>query len=108
MYFRFWLASLRAELKRPLSFSRMNRRLIKKETRPALIEVMEPRRLLSAVPVGTETQVNTTTTDDQTKAAVARDAVGGYVAVWQSSNQDGSPNSIFGQRYNGDGVALGS
>ncbi len=63
------------------------------------------------VPVGSEFQVNSYTTNEQSfpKVAVARD--GGFVVVWESFGSDGGDtfnNSIQGQRYSDDGNALGS
>jgi hypothetical protein len=42
--------------------------------------------------------VNTTTTDDQDRPAIASDPAGNLVVVWQSENQDGSGWGIYGQR----------
>jgi hypothetical protein len=50
---------------------------------------------------GGEFRVNTDTTSDQYQAAVAMDAVGNFVVVWQSLNQDGSGDGVFGQRFGG-------
>jgi hypothetical protein len=47
-------------------------------------------------------QVNTYTTGAQTfpdVTAVDADAAGGFVVVWQSTNQDGSSNGVFGRRF---------
>jgi acetyltransferase-like isoleucine patch superfamily enzyme len=56
--------------------------------------------------VGTEIQVNTYTTDDQNFPAVAIDADGDLVVVWESFFQDGSYHSIFGQRYDSAGTRV--
>lgn len=55
---------------------------------------------------GPEFRVNTTTEDDQINPDVAMDANGGFMAVWETENQDGQ--SIFGQRYNANGRQIGS
>lgn len=60
-----------------------------------------------AQPVGAEFRVNTHTTDRQNAAAVASDASGNFVVVWESYGQDGSRTGIFGQRYESDGSSLG-
>src|SRR5262245_56825311 len=73
---------------------------------PAHVQLLEPRQLLSAAPVGPEFQVNTFTTNNQLAAAVATDADGDFVVTW-TSNQDGSGNGIYAQRYNAAGVAQG-
>jgi hypothetical protein len=52
-------------------------------------------------PAGGEFQVNTYTTSAQTAPAVAADAQGNFVVVWES---DGG---VFGRRYDAAGAALG-
>ena len=59
------------------------------------------------VKVGSETQVNTYTSDTQSDAAVTALADGGYVIVWQSYYQDGSGAGIYAQRYDADGAKVG-
>lgn len=61
-------------------------------------------------PTGSQFQVNSYTTDDQRYSAVATDADGDFVVVWQSfgsSGTDSANNSIQGQRYDSDGTPLG-
>jgi hypothetical protein len=58
-------------------------------------------------PQGSEFRANTYTTLDQVRAAVARDAVGNFVVVWNSF-QDGDFYGIFGQRYDATGAPRGS
>ena len=58
-------------------------------------------------PLGSEFQVNTYTTNDQRYPAVAMDADGDFIVVWQSYYQDGGGYGIFAQRYNSSGVAQG-
>lgn len=48
---------------------------------------------------GGETHVNTFTTGNQTLPAVALDANGDSVVVWQSAGQDGSSTGVYGQRF---------
>jgi hypothetical protein len=60
-----------------------------------------------AQPVGSEFQVSTYTTSFQSRPAVAADSDGDFVVVW-NSNQDGSGDGIFGQRYTSAGAAVGS
>ena len=65
----------------------------------------------SGVAQGSPFQVNTYTTNAQQNPAVAMDADGDFVVVWQSvgsSGTDTDGNSIQGQRYNASGVAQGS
>jgi hypothetical protein len=57
--------------------------------------------------------INTTVVNDQTKPAVAVDATGNFVVVWEDSalignGQDGSLSGIFAQRYNSSGAEIGS
>ena len=59
--------------------------------------------------VGDEFQVNTYTTSDQGNPAVAVDADGDFVVVWQSVGSAGSDSletSVQGQRYASDGSPL--
>ncbi|MEO5330577.1 MAG: tandem-95 repeat protein [Magnetococcus sp. YQC-5] len=58
--------------------------------------------------VGGEFQVNTTVSYDQNNPQVAALANGGFVVVWNSDNQDGSGNSIQGQRFDSSGNRLGT
>lgn len=62
----------------------------------------------AATPQGIEFQVNTFTTDDQRRPAVAADATGSFVVVWASSGQDGSSHGVFGQRFDAQGNPQGS
>jgi hypothetical protein len=58
----------------------------------------------SGAPLGSQFQVNTYTTQTQTYPAVARDAAGDFVVVWESDENSGS---IKGQRYDSAGIPLG-
>ena len=65
-----------------------------------------------AQPVGPEFQVNTYTTEQQFRPAVASDANGNFVVVWESYSYLGgqdehSGGGIFGQRYDSGGNPLG-
>jgi hypothetical protein len=57
--------------------------------------------------VGGQFQVNTYTTGEQTRPAVAMDGDGDLVVVWQSLAEDGSGESVQGQRYDSAGAAVG-
>ena len=59
-------------------------------------------------PVGSEFQVNTYTTGYQSFPAVAADAAGNFVVVWNSVYQDGSEWGVFGQRFDSTGSPVGS
>ncbi|MGB5339073.1 MAG: hypothetical protein WBO06_08270, partial [Gammaproteobacteria bacterium] len=56
--------------------------------------------------VGDEFLVNTLTNDNQTAPAVAMNASGDFVIAWQSSNQDGGGEGIYGQRFDATGTAV--
>lgn len=60
------------------------------------------------VPLSDETVVNTYTTGQQTTPAVAADATGNYIVVWESAPGP-SPQSVAvrGQRFSAAGAALG-
>jgi hypothetical protein len=64
-------------------------------------------RAQSPVPIGSEFQVNTYTTNQQYLPAVGMDANGNFVVTWYSA-EDGSLFGIFARRYNSSGVALGA
>ena len=57
--------------------------------------------------VGSEFQVNTTTTGHQQYPAIGVGPAGEYTIAWQS-NQDVSGWGIFAQRYSANGTAVGS
>ncbi|REK08469.1 MAG: hypothetical protein DWQ37_20220 [Planctomycetota bacterium] len=59
-------------------------------------------------PQGGEFQVNSSTAGQQASQAIAMDADGDFVVVWDSDGQDGSSYGVYGQRYNASGVAQGS
>lgn len=59
-------------------------------------------------PAGSEFQVNTYTLADQQNPAVAIDAAGGFVVVWESAVQaPGDFSGIYAQRYDAAGAAQG-
>lgn len=57
---------------------------------------------------GDEFHVNTYTNDLQWKSSVTGLNNGGFVVTWTSVGQDGSDSGIYAQRYDADGVAIGS
>ena len=57
--------------------------------------------------VGSEFQINTYTPYNQQLPSVAGLSNGGFVIAWESQNQDGSGQSIFGQRFDSNGVPVG-
>lgn len=62
----------------------------------------------SYVAVGADFRVNTTTANSQVTPKVAALTNGGFVVTWSSLAEDGSGWGIYGQRYNGSGVAQGA
>lgn len=80
-----------------------------------------PLPILAQTPIGSQFQVNTYTTGDQGDGSqsscgywkhrsldVASDTAGNFVVVWQSRDQDGDSDGIFGQRFDSSGVKQGS
>ncbi|MDW3223931.1 MAG: Ig-like domain-containing protein [Paracoccaceae bacterium] len=62
----------------------------------------------SLQPLGDEEQVNSFVEGGQEQPDVAALTDGGYVAVWQSNNQDGTFEfDIYAQRYDADGSPVG-
>ena len=57
--------------------------------------------------LGDEFQVNTFTAKDQKDPTAAGLSDGGYVIVWESSDQDGSGKGVFGQRFDANGDPVG-
>ncbi|MET0552578.1 MAG: hypothetical protein ABW221_06045 [Vicinamibacteria bacterium] len=70
--------------------------------------VFAQRFASSGAPVGAEFQVNTFTTGTQYQPAVAADAAGNFVVVWNSVDQEGTGAEVFGQRFSSAGVPLGT
>ena len=58
--------------------------------------------------VGDEFLVNTTVEDDQRNPAIAMNASGDAIIVWESSEQDGDGRGIYGQRYDSTGAPVGT
>jgi hypothetical protein len=61
----------------------------------------------SGAPVGTEFQVNSSTTAGQTEPAVAMTADGAFVVAWASDPSSGLDYSIRARRYSSAGAPLG-
>lgn len=55
---------------------------------------------------GDEFQLNTYTTNAQSRPRVLSAAGGNFVAVWDSTGQDGDANGVFGRRFGADGEPL--
>ena len=56
-------------------------------------------------PIGSEFQINTSTTGNQKAPAVAMDEAGGFVVVWHGPGI--SEEDIFAQRFDANGLSLG-
>ncbi len=67
----------------------------------------EPLLAQTPTPAGSEFQVNTYTTNNQWRVAAATSAMGDFVITWSSTNQDGSSNGVFAQRYDSAGSSIG-
>ena len=67
-------------------------------------------------PVGNQFEVNTTTAGDQSTVALSGLQDGGFIAVWQSSPNDGNPfdgqdgwsGGIYAQQFDADGNKVGT
>jgi uncharacterized delta-60 repeat protein/CSLREA domain-containing protein len=67
------------------------------------------RRYNSAgVPQGNEFRVNTTTAAAQTAPVVSMDSDGEFVVAWTSDSQDGSGLGVYLQRFDANGIRIGS
>ncbi|MEZ0372428.1 MAG: hypothetical protein ACAI44_25280 [Candidatus Sericytochromatia bacterium] len=53
-------------------------------------------------------RINSFTAEDQEKPAVAMDASGDMLVVWESYYQDADQEGIFGQRYDSQGLPVGA
>jgi len=62
----------------------------------------------TGLPIGSEFQVNTQTTNNQSDPSVTADPMGNFVVVWQSDIRSIYDNDIFGQRYDSAGTPQGS
>ena len=70
--------------------------------------VFAQRYASSGAALGTEFQVNTYTTQNQTNPDVCCDAAGDFVVVWRSYGQDGDSAGVFGQRFASGGAFQGT
>jgi len=64
--------------------------------------------LIAVMTCGAEFQVNTRTSNKQENPAIAMDAEGNFVVVWNSYLQDGSSNGVFGQRFDSNCSPVGN
>jgi len=60
------------------------------------------------ISLGEEFIINTYYTGAQRRPAVASNADGSFVVVWESLGQDSDDYGVFGQRYAGDGAPAGT
>ena len=70
-------------------------------------EIMGQRFDASGASVGSEFQVNTHTTGNQSSPRVAAAPNGSFVVVWHSLSQDGSDFGVFGRRFDASAAPLG-
>ena len=71
------------------------------------IDVFAQRYTAEGLPQGGEYQVNTHTTARQWRPAVAMDADGDFVVVWESETDSLGQSNIAGQRYSASGAVQG-
>lgn len=62
----------------------------------------------TALSLGSETLLNSTTEASQTAVAITANPLGGYVAAWQSQDQDGDGWGVVARAFADDGTAAGS
>lgn len=55
--------------------------------------------------VGSEFQVNNTSTDSQVGSSISVDSSGAFLIAWQSNLQDGSGTGVYVRQYQSDGFA---
>ena len=78
-------------------------------SQPVRFEPLEDRSLLSATPLGNESQINTTVANDQRLVAVGTNPnATQYVVAWASASEDGSGDGIYAQRYDLNGTKVGN
>jgi len=69
-------------------------------------DVFASRYSAAGTALGNSFPVNTHTTGNQQLPAVAMDAAGDFVIVWESAGQDGSGYAVYAQRYRVDVAPL--
>ena len=69
---------------------------------------LSPALAAGQVLLGPELQVNTYTTNDQARPAVAADAAGNFVVVWDSVGQDGNGQGVFARFHDATGAPIGA
>ena len=62
----------------------------------------------SGVKIGSETHVNTYTTNNQYLPVVNALADGGYAVAWNSTGQNGQSNGVYAQEFSSQGIKNGS
>jgi len=72
-----------------------------------LVIVLSALLLTASLTLAEEFQASVFTTGRQQVPAVAMDAAGRFIVVWQDSGRDGSAAGIFGRRYDAQGAPLG-
>lgn len=70
--------------------------------------VYAQRYSADGTPLGGEFRVNTHTSADQQRVSVGIDAAGNFVIAWDSETADAGILEVFAQRYDSNGVPLGS
>ncbi len=71
-------------------------------------DIFARRYSFDGPPLGPEFRVNTYTPGTQYWPDVAMDWDGFFLVTWTSVGQDGSRNGVFGQRFDPNGIRLGS
>ncbi|MCB0688870.1 MAG: hypothetical protein KDC53_20170 [Saprospiraceae bacterium] len=74
---------------------------------PDSIDIYAQRYQANGVAIGSDFIVNTFKPGVQEFASIASDSDGDFVVAWQSTGQDGTGYSIFGQRFQPNGAPVG-
>src|SRR5690242_19420899 len=77
--------------------------------RSSVVQLILAGGWVTAAPAApSDVPVNTFATAHESAPAVAAQADGSFVVVWESANQDGSGYGVFGRRLAADGNAIGA
>ncbi|MEB3355767.1 MAG: calcium-binding protein [Synechococcales bacterium] len=69
--------------------------------------IFAQRYTATGTAIGPEFRVNTTATNTQDDPAIALNADGSFIITWVSTDQDGSQEGVYLQRYDSNGTPLG-
>jgi hypothetical protein len=103
-----WTSSTRGHVpRRAPEEVTMSRRSMTWAVTAAALLALPAREARAQVKAGAEFRANTYVTSTQDQTAIAVEADGDFVVVWESSGQDGNLDAVAGQRFNRDGSPRG-